>query len=44
MLAWNTGFWQMSALLPVYAPTGDYQVGRLANPGLDYWTFDPSAE
>ena len=42
MLAWKTGFWQLSALLPVYAPTGDYQQGRLANPGLNYWTFDPT--
>jgi hypothetical protein len=42
MLAWKTGFWQLSAVLPVYAPTGDYQQGRLANPGLNYWTFDPT--
>jgi len=42
MLAWKTGFWQISALLPVYAPTGDYQPDRLANPGLNYWTFDPT--
>ncbi|WP_295413852.1 transporter [uncultured Thiodictyon sp.] len=42
MLAWQTGFWQVSATLPVYAPTGQYQQGRLANPGLNYWTFDPT--
>lgn len=42
MLAWKTGFWQYNAILPIYAPTGDYQVGRLANPGLNYWTFDPT--
>ncbi|WP_295443844.1 transporter [uncultured Thiodictyon sp.] len=42
MLAWQTGFWQLSATLPVYAPTGEYRKGRLANPGLNYWTFDPT--
>jgi len=41
MLAWKTGFWPFNTLLPVYAPTGGYQTGRLANPGLNYWTFDP---
>ena len=42
MLAWKAESWQYNALLPVYAPTGQYQVGRLANPGLNYWTFDPT--
>ncbi len=28
---------------PIYAPTGEYETGRLANPGLNYWTFDPTA-
>ena len=41
MLAWETGDWQFNALLPIYAPTGNYQKGRLGNPGLNYWTFDP---
>ncbi len=41
-LAWKYGSWQFNALLPVYAPTGDYKVGRLANTGLNYWTFDPT--
>jgi hypothetical protein len=41
MLAWKTGDWQIDALLPIYAPTGSYQEGRLGNPGLNYWTFDP---
>jgi hypothetical protein len=40
-LAWKTGDWQFDALMPVYAPTGSYQQGRLGNPGLNYWTFDP---
>ncbi len=42
MLAWKSGSWQFNALLPIYAPTGDYDVGQLANLGLNYWTFDPT--
>jgi len=42
MLAWKTGDnWQVNALMPIYAPTGSYKEGRLGNPGLNYWTFDP---
>jgi hypothetical protein len=25
----------------IYAPTGDFQKNRLANQGLNYWTFEP---
>ncbi|MCK5915150.1 MAG: transporter, partial [Deltaproteobacteria bacterium] len=42
MLAWKSDVWQFNALLPIYAPTGDYEVGRLANAGLNYWTVDPT--
>jgi hypothetical protein len=42
MLAWKVGYWQFDAFLPIYAPTGDYTVGQLANPGLNHWTFDPT--
>jgi hypothetical protein len=42
MLAWKDESWQYNALLPIYAPTGQYEKGRLANPGLNYWTFDPT--
>jgi hypothetical protein len=41
MLAWKTGDWQINAFLPIFAPTGSYEKGRLGNPGLNYWTFDP---
>jgi hypothetical protein len=41
MLAWKLGDWQFNALLPIYAPTGSYEKGRLGNTGLNYWTFDP---
>ena len=43
MLAWETGSWQFSGALSVYTPTGDYELGRLANPGLNYWSVDPFA-
>ncbi len=43
MMAWKPhDCWQINAALPIYAPTGDYQVGRLANPGLNHWSFDPT--
>ena len=42
MLAWKEESWQYSAFLSIYAPTGQYEKGRLANPGLNYWTFDPT--
>jgi hypothetical protein len=41
MLAWKIGDWQIDAVLPIYAPTGSYEKGRLGNTGLNYWTFDP---
>jgi len=41
-LAWKTGDWQVDTLIPVYAPIGSYHQGRLGNPGLNYWTFDPT--
>ncbi len=43
MLAWKDGPWQYNAALTVFAPTGDYELGRLANPGLNYWSFNPWA-
>jgi hypothetical protein len=42
MMGWKCEEWQFNAVLPIYAPTGDYEVGRLANPGRNYWTFDPT--
>jgi len=43
MLAWKIGDWQLDTLVPIYAPIGSYEKGRLGNPGLNYWTFDPMA-
>lgn len=42
MLAWKKDQWTFNALLPVYVPTGSYELGRLGNPGLNYWTVDPT--
>jgi len=42
VLVWKTGSWQYDIALPIYAPTGDYEAGQLANLGLNYWTFDPT--
>lgn len=41
MLAWKDGNWQYDAILQVFAPTGSYELGRLGNTGLNYWTFNP---
>jgi hypothetical protein len=40
MLAWKSGDWQINSITAVSAVTGDYEEGRLGNPGLNYWTFD----
>ncbi len=42
MMAWKINNWLIDTSLPIYAPTGDYKVGRLANTGLNHWTFDPT--
>jgi len=42
LMAWKDGDLQYDFLLPIYAPTGSYELGRLGNPGLNYWTFDPT--
>jgi hypothetical protein len=41
MLGWKSGPWQYNAFMTIYAPSGEYEKGRLANPGLNYWSFDP---
>jgi len=42
MLAWKSGDWTFDSMLTVYAPTGDFEEGRLANTGMNYWTFEPT--
>lgn len=36
LMAWKSGDVQYDFLLPIYAPTGSYKVGRLGNTGLNY--------
>ena len=42
LLGWKDGDLQYDFLMPIFAPTGSYKLGRLGNPGLNYWTFDPN--
>jgi len=42
MMAWKSDCWQFNAALPIYAPTGSYEATRLANPGFNHWSFDPT--
>jgi len=42
-LNWTCGDFKWAVQLDVYAPTGAYNTGRLANVGLNYWTFEPMA-
>src|SRR5262249_37466802 len=43
MLGWTNGDLKYDVRLGVYAPSGDYDTGALANVGKNYWTFEPSA-
>lgn len=39
-LNWTFGDFQINPQLVIFAPTGDYSVGQLANPGKNHWMFD----
>jgi hypothetical protein len=41
MLGWKKGDVSYGTSLGVYAPTGEYEQGELANLGKNYWTFEP---
>ena len=44
MLGWtNAVDLKYDLRLGIYAPTGPYEAGRLANTGRNYWTFEPGA-
>jgi hypothetical protein len=45
MLGWTglDGQLKYDARFGIYAPTGDYDKGELANVGKNYWTFEPAA-
>ena len=43
MLGWTNGpDLKYDVRLGIYMPTGDYTVGKLANTGRNYWTFEPA--
>jgi hypothetical protein len=41
MAGWTNGDFKFDFVMNVWAPTGDYTKGDLANTGLGYWTFTP---
>jgi hypothetical protein len=43
MLGWKKGDLKYDVRVGIYAPTGGYDVGHLANTGRNYWTFEPGA-
>ena len=42
MLGWTNGDLKVGGNFSIYAPTGEYESGRLANTGRNYWTFEPA--
>lgn len=43
ILGWtNSPDLKYDVRLGIYAPTGDYKKGQLANAGRNYWTFEPA--
>ena len=41
MLVWTNGDLKLGGNFSIYAPTGDFEKGQLANIGKNYWTFEP---
>jgi len=41
MLVWNAGDLKWGTNFGIYAPTGGFTTGKLANTGKNYWTFEP---
>jgi hypothetical protein len=41
MAGWTNGDFKLGGLFNVWAPSGDFDTGQLANQGLGYWTFEP---
>lgn len=42
LLAWKKGDVSFGGLMQIYAPTGSFDAGQLANVGKNYWSFDPT--
>ena len=41
ILGWTNGDLKFGGTFGIYAPTGEYEQGQLANIGKNYWTFEP---
>ncbi|MHC1727443.1 MAG: transporter [Syntrophobacteraceae bacterium] len=41
MLGWKHGDLKYDVRFSVFAPTGEFEKGRLANVGKNFWTFEP---
>ena len=41
LLSWHSKNWHFATGLDIYIPTGAYDEKDLANPGRNYWTFEP---
>lgn len=41
MSMWTNGDFHVGGMFNIWAPSGAYNAGHLANPGLGYWTFQP---
>jgi len=41
MLGWKKGDVSYAATFGIYAPTGEFEEGKLANVGKNFWTFEP---
>jgi hypothetical protein len=41
LLSWHSKNWHFATGLDIYIPTGAYDENDLANPGRNYWTFEP---
>jgi hypothetical protein len=41
MAGWTNGDFKFDGMFNIWAPSGTYEKGQLANPGMGYWTFEP---
>jgi hypothetical protein len=41
LFGWTNGDFKYDTRLAIYAPSGNYVQGNIANVGLGYWTFEP---
>jgi len=41
ILSWHWKTFHLTTAVDIYAPTGEFDQGNMANPGLNLWTFEP---